>query len=102
MLSEHLRRRSPHLYDVIVMGAGPAGNIAAHRLSREGHKVAVLDWREDLGDKLCTGIVGRECVERYPPDRAHIFGKASSASVIAPSGKSPSSREGRTPSLYHR
>ena len=88
MLSEHLRRRSPHLYDVIVMGAGPAGNIAAHRLSREGHKVAVLDWREYLGDKLCTGIVGRECVERYPPDRAHIFGKASSASVIAPSGKS--------------
>ena len=76
------------MYDVIVLGAGPAGNIAAHRLSDDGHSVAVLDWRRDLGDKLCTGIVGRECVERYPPDRAHILREAQSASVIAPSGKS--------------
>ena len=75
------------MHDVIVAGAGPAGNIAARRLSEMGHKVAVLDWRENLGDKLCTGIVGRECVERFPPDREDIFRQAHSATVVAPSGK---------------
>ena len=76
------------MLDVIVVGAGPAGNIAAHRLSQLGYKVAVLDWRVNIGDKLCTGIVGRECVERYPPDKADIYRDAQSATVIAPSGKS--------------
>ena len=76
------------MFDVIVAGAGPAGNIAALRLSEMGHRVAVLDWRESLGDKLCTGIVGRECVERYPPEEADILREAQSATIVAPSGKS--------------
>jgi geranylgeranyl reductase family protein len=76
------------LLDVIVAGAGPAGNIAAHRLSQLGYRVAVLDWRVNVGDKLCTGIVGRECVECYQPDQADIYRDAQSATVIAPSGKS--------------
>ena len=73
--------------DVIVAGGGPAGNIAAWRLSELGYQVSVLDWREHLGDKLCTGIVGRECVERFPPDEADVYWEAQSARVIAPSGK---------------
>jgi geranylgeranyl reductase family protein len=75
------------LLDVIVVGAGPAGNIAAHKLSELGYRVAVLDWRRSLGDKLCTGIVGRECVERFPPQDEHIFGEVRSATIVAPSGK---------------
>lgn len=76
------------MYDVIVAGAGPAGNIAAYKMSTMGYKVAVLDWRKNLGDKLCTGIVGRDCVERYHPDAGDIFREAQSATVIAPSGRS--------------
>ena len=76
------------MFDVIVAGAGPAGNNAAHRLSTMGHRVVVLDWREALGDKLCTGIVGRECVEHYPPDESDIFQEAQTATIVAPSGKS--------------
>ena len=68
---------------MIVAGAGPAGNVAALRLSEMGHRVAVVDWRESLGDKLCTGIVGRECVERYPPDKADIWREAQSATIVA-------------------
>ena len=74
--------------DVIVAGAGPAGNIAAYKMSRMGYDVSVLDLRETLGDKLCTGIVGRECVERFPPDEADVLREAQSAIVISPSGKS--------------
>jgi len=75
-------------YDVIVAGAGPAGNVAAYRLSTLGYRVVVLDWRYKIGDKLCTGIIGRECVERYPPEQAHIFREVRSATMVAPSGKS--------------
>ena len=75
------------MHDVIVVGAGPAGNITALRLSDMGYRVAVLDRRQDIGDKLCTGIVGTECVKRFPPDEAHIYCKASAATVVSPSGK---------------
>ena len=75
------------LYDAIVVGAGPAGNLAAHRLAEAGHSVAVIDWRRNIGDKLCTGIIGRECRYAYPPDDGHIYRAAASATVVAPSGR---------------
>ena len=40
------------MHDVIVIGAGPAGNMAALRLADVGRDVVVLDWRSDVGDKL--------------------------------------------------
>jgi len=75
------------LFDVVIVGAGPAGNLAAQRLATSGHSVAVLDWRHDIGDKLCTGIIGRECKEAYPPAPEHILRETDSATVVAPSGQ---------------
>jgi digeranylgeranylglycerophospholipid reductase len=75
------------LFDVVIVGAGPAGNLAAQRLATAGHSVAVLDWRQDIGDKLCTGIIGRECKEAYPPAPEHILRETDSATVVAPSGE---------------
>ena len=75
------------VYDIIVVGAGPAGNVAASRLSSKGFRVAVLDRRQEIGDKLCTGIVGPECVQRFPPDPSHIHHEAIAATVVSPAGK---------------
>ena len=75
------------MHDVIVVGAGPAGNNVAYRLASLGYGVTVVDWRTQIGDKLCTGIVGRECIQRYPVDKSLIFRDAKLARVIAPGGE---------------
>lgn len=75
------------VHDVIVVGAGPAGNNAALGLAAMGYDVTVIDWREDVGDKLCTGIVGRECIRRFPIDPSLIHREAASAQVALPSGE---------------
>lgn len=61
--------------------------MAALELSRRGFGVAVLDWRANVGDKLCTGIIGKECANLWPPAPEHIHGGASSATVVSPYGK---------------
>jgi geranylgeranyl reductase family protein len=73
------------LDDVIVVGAGPAGNNAALGLASRGYAVTVIDARQQVGEKLCTGIVGRECTDRFPIDPALIYREAFSADVVAPS-----------------
>ena len=73
--------------DVIVVGAGPAGNNLAYRLASLGYSVTVVDWRERIGDKLCTGIVGRECIQQFPLDRSLVLHDARAARVVAPGGE---------------
>lgn len=70
--------------DVIVVGAGPAGNNTALGLASRGHAVTVIDARQTIGDKLCTGIVGRECTRRFPIDSSLVYQDASAADVTAP------------------
>ena len=70
----------------MIIGAGPGGNMAASRLASEGHKVAVVDYRKNIGDKLCTGIIGIECAKKYPPKMRHVYREAASAVIISPGG----------------
>ena len=70
--------------DVIVVGAGPAGNNTALSLARHGYSVTVIDWRTDIGNKVCTGIIGEECARRFPVDPELVHAEACSAQVIAP------------------
>ena len=49
-----------------------------------GYDVLVLDWRHDVGDKLCTGIVGQECIRRFPVEPLFIHREAASAQVVPP------------------
>ena len=71
--------------DVIVVGAGPAGNKTALGLASKGYSVTVIDYRQNIGEKLCSGIVGNECTRRFPIDPSLVYREASSAEVIPPS-----------------
>ena len=70
---------------MIVVGAGPAGNNTALGLISRGYSVTVIDTRYNIGEKLCTGIVGQECSRRFPMDSSIVYREVSSADVIAPS-----------------
>ncbi len=75
------------MYDVLIIGAGPAGNVAALELAKGGARVAVIDYRERIGDKLCTGVIGLECAGKFPVSKGHIRQQVDSALIHSPSGK---------------
>jgi geranylgeranyl reductase family protein len=53
-------------YDVIVIGAGPAGSTAANRLARAGATVLMLDRARFPRDKPCGGGVTFRAVHQLP------------------------------------
>ena len=71
----------------MILGAGPAGNHTAKLLAQLGYDVAVLESKTSIGDKLCTGIVGRECIRRFGSIEPRVFRETGSASLVLPSGK---------------
>jgi len=50
-------------YDVIVIGAGPAGSLAAEKLSMNGHKTIIID--PCPGKKVCAGVLTAKYVRKY-------------------------------------
>jgi len=77
-------RGAAKLDDVVVVGAGPAGNNAALELASRGFGVRVIDSRVNIGDKLCTGIIGAECARRFPVDPELVYHEARSAKLVTP------------------
>ncbi len=50
------------MYDVAVVGAGPAGSAAAYHLARGGVRVALLDQSAFPRDKACGDILGPDAL----------------------------------------
>jgi len=76
-------------YEVIVIGAGPAGSFTASKLASAGYSVAVLERKEDSGlDICCTGIISTECFSSLGVSSDIIVRRPDSARIFFPSGKS--------------
>ena len=75
-------------YDVIIVGAGPAGSYAAYELSSLGQDVAVFEQKNAPGlDVCCTGIISTECFDSFGISKDVILTKANSAKFFSPSGR---------------
>jgi geranylgeranyl reductase family protein len=58
--------RDVESYDVLIVGAGPAGSFAAERIARGGGRVALFDGRPANEAKACGGGVTSKALKAWP------------------------------------
>jgi geranylgeranyl reductase family protein len=77
-------------WDVIVVGAGPAGLMAARALAAAGRAVLVLEEHERIGYPVhCTGLVGLEAFDELSLPRAPIRAVLTRAAFHGPDEPTP-------------
>lgn len=75
----------PPLYDVVVVGGGPAGATAAAELAASGRSVLLLDRAGRI--KPCGGAIPTRLIEDFDIPAHLLTARIGSARVYAPSGR---------------
>src|SRR5215213_11952019 len=74
-------------YDILIVGAGPAGSFAAERVAREGVRVALFDGRPANEAKACGGGVTSKALKAWP-FLLEAGGRAvTEVEMVSPAGK---------------
>ena len=77
------------LYDVVVIGAGPAGSICSYLTAKAGLSTLLLEEHEQAGLFVnCTGIIGAEAFVRLDLPREPILSHLQRITFYSPSGRS--------------
>src|SRR2546430_4653793 len=74
-------------FDVLIVGAGPAGSFAAERLARGGVRVALFDGRPPGEPKACGGGVTSKALKGRPPLLEAVGPTIDERDMYPPSGK---------------
>lgn len=75
-------------YDVIVVGAGPAGSLAAKTAAEHGLEVLLIEKRQEIGDPVrCAEGTGKEGLREFiEPDPRWICAEVQGARIFSPDG----------------
>jgi digeranylgeranylglycerophospholipid reductase len=74
-------------YDVLVIGAGPAGSTAAQQLASDGLHVAVLEEHAVIGEPVdCTGVIGAEAFSDFDLPQDLVVGSVGALTIYSPAG----------------
>lgn len=77
------------MYDVAIVGGGPGGLNAAHRLARSGFKVCVFEEHVTAGDPVhCTGVLAAEAFDEFDVPRTAYLNSLTTVRFVGPSGAS--------------
>src|SRR5919205_1807214 len=74
-------------YDVIIVGAGPAGSFAAELLAKGGVKVALFDGRPEGEPKACGGGVTAKALKAWPQLLNAVGRTVTELDLYSPSNK---------------
>ena len=74
-------------FDVIIIGAGPAGSFAAELLARGGARVALFDGRPEGEPKACGGGVTAKALKAWPQLLNAVGRTVNELEMYSPSGK---------------
>jgi geranylgeranyl reductase family protein len=75
------------LFDVLIVGAGPAGSLAAERLAQGGARVALFDGRPAGEPKACGGGVTAKALKAWPHLLDAVGRTVDELEMYSPSGK---------------
>jgi len=76
-------------YDVIVVGAGPAGSMTAHHAAKKGARVLMIEKRQEIGSSLrCAEGISRKGLEKagISIDKRWISAEMKGAKIVSPHG----------------
>ena len=75
-------------YDVLVIGAGPAGSIAAKTAAQKGLDVLLIEKRQEIGDPVrCAEGVNKEYLKKHVEiDKKWICADLKASLIYAPDG----------------
>lgn len=74
-------------YEVVIVGAGPAGSFAAELLARAGRRVALFDGRPEGEPKACGGGVTSKALKAWPHLLEAVGRTVDELELYSPSGK---------------
>lgn len=78
-------------YDIVIVGAGPAGCLAARSAARDGAKVLVLDKRREIGVPVqCGGALAGKVLGDLGIglEEEYVLNEVDSLKAVSPSGNS--------------
>ncbi len=74
-------------FDLLIVGAGPAGSFAAERLAQGGVRVALFDGRPEGEPKACGGGVTTKALKAWPHLLDAVGRTVDELEMYSPSGK---------------
>lgn len=75
------------VFDVLIVGAGPAGSFAAEQLAKGGVRVALFDGRPQGEPKACGGGVTAKALKAWPHLLEAVGRTVDELEMYSPSGK---------------
>lgn len=76
------------MFDVAVIGAGPAGSMFARLMSQKGYRVVLIEEHAQPGDPVnCSGIIGVEAFQHFDLPRENVVREISSFRFFSPGGR---------------